>query len=593
VVVVASALATLHAEWRIVADSLVFQADARIHEFWMRRFQDSALFDDPLTNAFMDAGYSPPGFHALYWLASHAVDPVFFGELLPLVLQPLSVWLVFRIVRDQVAWRPAAWLAGALFLVPWDILRFSGGHPRAFAQPIVLLTVFLLMRRHNLAAALIPAIGLLLYPSAGLTALVIVLLGVLDPSHRLFVNRGRAVWAAFGCLSFGAAALLTRLVIGPQDLITREEAHRYPEFGPGGQMHFFASSTLDYLRQNFSGFALESSGSILAVAALLLLVVRPRNALLLRWEVWSLPIASLALFAIAHAVLFRLYLPHRFTYPLLPFFCIAVAVAVRPTLDAWAARTRFLPAAAALVLPLAIPLLALTVFPLGPRRSLAGFASWLADARTYLAIGASLGVVLAVILGARAAGKERASSAVTAAAASVVAGAVLLAQVTFTGRGESSTVRCTDDVYLYLRTLPKDAIIAGDPVVVDCVPIAARRAVVISRKLYQPWDLEYFREIRERMFQTVGAYYGPSPVALGELRTRYGADYVLVRIDTPKRPLRRMAPFTQEVGRLLRSVDVPAAHRLPRPCLTWDSARFQVYDLACVATTVGTTGDAA
>ena len=96
-------------------------------------------------------------------------------------------------------------------------------------------------------------------------------------------------------------------------------------------MHFFASPTLEFLKQNYSGFFFRESGSVLAVAAALLLVLRPRNARLLRWEVCCVPIAALVLFAAAHALLFRLYLPHRYTYPLLSFFCIAIAGWARPT----------------------------------------------------------------------------------------------------------------------------------------------------------------------------------------------------------------------------------------------------------------------
>jgi hypothetical protein len=310
VAVVASAcLATLHAEWRIIVDSLVFQPDATIHEFWMRRFQDPALFHDPLTSALLATGYSPSGFHLLFWTASHFSDPVYFGELLPLALQPLSVWLVFRIVREQTDWWPAPWIASVAFLVPWDILRFSGGHPRAFAQPILLGTVFVLMRRRNLIAAAVPPLGMLLYPPAGVTALAIHMLASLK-HRRPFLPR--ALLTGASATAVVAAALLPRLITGQSEtLISASRARRYPEFGPEGQMHFFASSTLEYLKQNYSGFALLDSGSLLAVAAVFLFAVRPRNVTLLRWEVWCMPIAALGLFAAAQGLLFHLYLPNR------------------------------------------------------------------------------------------------------------------------------------------------------------------------------------------------------------------------------------------------------------------------------------------
>jgi hypothetical protein len=581
-VVAAAALATLHAEWRIVANSTVFQADTTLHEYWMRRFQDPALFHDPLTDALLETGYSPAGWRLLYWLASHVVDPVLFGELLPVVLQPFAVWLVFRIVRAHVAWWPAAWISAALFLVPWEIHRFSGGHSRAFAQPIVLLAVFLLLRRRNLAAALVPPAGLLLYPPASLVALAIVLLAALERKQRLFLNRARAAWAAVSLAGFGTVALTTRLVAGYHPLISEEEAHRYAEFGPNGQMHFFAESTLDYLRQNYSGFSLGAPGSLLAVAALFLLVVRPRNATLLRWEVWCMPIAALALFAAAHALLFRLYLPHRYTYSLLPFFCIAIGIALRPTIAAWAARTRLLlPAAAAL--PLALAWLALMAFPLGPQLSLSGLGSWLEDARWHLVAGLAAGLLLAAVLVGRAQRGKGLRAA--AAAAALVAGTLLAAEVTFAGGGKSpGALRCrTDGLARYLRTLPEDTIVAGEPRTLTCIPLAARRPVVISRKLYQPWEREYFAIIRDRMFHTVDALYGPSVAAIVDLRTRYGADYLLVRNTPREGPWHGMAPFTGEVRRLLRAGHVPAAQRLPARCESWGNRTFALYSLACVA----------
>ena len=47
-VILSCALATVYLEWSIIFDRGVFQVDALIHEYWMRRFQDGALFHDPL-----------------------------------------------------------------------------------------------------------------------------------------------------------------------------------------------------------------------------------------------------------------------------------------------------------------------------------------------------------------------------------------------------------------------------------------------------------------------------------------------------------------------------------------------------------------
>jgi hypothetical protein len=574
-VVVAAFLATLYAEWRVVSDSLTFQVDSMIHEFWMRRFTNGTLFQDTLTESLLDTGYSPPAFRSLYWLASQVMDPVFFGEILPLVLQPFAVWVLFRIVRLHVAWRPAAWIGAALFLVPWEVHRFSGGHPRAFAQPIVLLTLLLLLSRRNLAAAVVPPVGLLLYPPAGAVALGIVILATLDFSRPRFLDVQRLRWAGVSMLGVGVAFVLTRLTTGSQEVITEAEARLYPEFGPHGQMHFFAASTLEFLQQNYSGFFLQESGSILAVAAALLLVLRPRNARLLRWEVWCVPIVALVLFTAAHALLFRLYLPHRYTYALLPFFCIAIAVWLRPTFQALAERGRALALLAAPLLVLAAVLLALTVFPLGSRLSLEAFGSWLEDATPYLAAGLAVGLVVAFLVRRGEPG----------AAAAVVAAGLLIGAATFAGGTRSpGAVRCGDEaLYNHLRTLPEDTIVAADPFDSDCIPIAARRPVVISRKLYQPWAVDYFELIRGRMFDTVEAYNSASAEAVVALRDRYGADYLLVRAGGSERLWPSMEPFTGEVERLREAVDEPAIERLPEDCVAWSEGDLELYSLACVA----------
>jgi hypothetical protein len=173
-----------------------------------------------------------------------------------------------------------------------------------------------------------------------------------------------------------------------------------------------------------------------------------------------------------------------------------------------------------------------------------------------------------------------------AGAAAVVTGALLVSATAFAGELRSpGAERCTHEaLYHQLRTLPEDTIVAADPFESNCIPIAARRPVVISRKLYQPWAVDFFRLIRERMFQTVDAYYGPSVDDVVALRERFGADYIVVRTGPePEGRWTRMQPFTDEVRRLRRSVPEPAVQRLPQECLTWSEGNLELYDLACVA----------
>ena len=90
--------------------------------------------------------------------------------------------------------------------------------------------------------------------------------------------------------------------------------------------------------------------------------------------------------------------------------------------------------------------------------------------------------------------------------------------------------RCpTPPVVEYLGTLPKAAVIAGDPGDLKCLPATAKRAVVISTQLAPAYEVGYFLRGRQRMFADLRAYYGPSRAAIGALRDRYGATTLWVR----------------------------------------------------------------
>jgi hypothetical protein len=142
-------------------------------------------------------------------------------------------------------------------------------------------------------------------------------------------------------------------------------------------------------------------------------------------------------------------------------------------------------------------------------------------------------------------------------------------------------------LYSFLRTLPKRAIIAGDPKAIDCVPIESERGVVISRKLYQPFDYTFLKIIRPRMTDMLQAYYGPSRRAIADLGTRYGATDLVInrKLLTATRPYQRftkMAPFGGVVQRAAPAVSDRAALHLPRSCEVWSQGDLAVYDIPCV-----------
>ena len=572
----ACALASLLVSLRLLQRN-VYSDDAFVHQYWLWRFRDPQLFTDPLTAQLRESSRYPEGYEALFRAAAQLVDPIAFGEWLGVGLMAVSGWLIFAIVREHTSWRPAAWIAAALFLALADIHRFHGGFPRAFVHPVVLLTVLLAIRHSHLGAALVAAAGALLYPPAALLALgVLAVGGVRWTGPRPRIDRRRAGFALL------AAVLAAVAVLGPQlasggapRVLTAGEARAFPEFGAHGPLHFFVPSPVEYVRQNRSGFDLRGSGSILLLAALGLLLARGANRRLLRIEVLALPVVALAGWALAQAVLFKLYLPHRYTYPLVAFFAIAVGVTLRPTWTAlWALPRPRARAVALLAAPAVIALLALHVFPLGPTRA----PSWTTAA--IAAGGIALAGAAPLLRGARA-----------PAVGALLTGAAVLAVVLASQAGWSRGNACpTGPVIRYLASLPKDAVIAGDPADLKCLPATARRPVVISSQLAPSYEAAYFRAGRERMFATLRAYYGPAPAAIAELGERYGATHLWVRRDAVRREAggdgvrwrRGRLPYGRFVRRLVAAAE-PAVLRLPAACRTWRRGPVEVYDVRCVA----------
>ena len=559
--------------------------DALVHQYWMWSWRDPQLFTDPLTAELRNSQRYPDGYELLFRLATELFDPIAFGEWLGVGLMAVSGWLVFLIVREHTDWRPAPWIAAAVFLALINIHRFHGGFPRAFVHPVVLLTVLLSMRRHFLIAALVAAAAALFYPPASLLAVGVLAWSAIEWSGWRPRLDGRRT--AFAALAGGlalVAVLVPQLIDGGAPrVLTASEAREYPDFGAQGPLHFFADSTLDYLRQNRSGFDLQAAGSILVLAGLALLLVRRGNIRLLRREVLALPVVALVAFAAAQALLFQLYLPHRYTYPLVAFFAIVVGVTLRPTWTAFVARPRpRLYALALLCAPLVLYVLGVYAFPLGPRRPLDQLGS---DSTLLLVAGAGLLGGAAALLLARMRGWSA-----PALGAAVTGLALVVAMLGVPDRAPRGSPCRTGAAATFMSTLPKDAIIAGDAYDMKCIPFTARRPVVISTQLAPAYEVDYFLEGRERLFADLRAYYGPSVDAIVDLQRRYGATHLWVRRGAIEQEMRkpngeRWHPWQDPYGKYVRELlasGEPAVLTLPAECRVF-SGPSEIYDIGCIA----------
>jgi hypothetical protein len=469
-------------------DPSVVQDDARQHVFWMQRLVDPTLLRDDLYADYF-ASQAPPGYVLILRLLLLVTDPLTASKLLPPILGLAAAVFTFLMVHRLYPSGAAAFLVTVLgSWYVWQYDDLATGSPRAFLLPLTVVLLYALVAgwRWWLVVGVVAAEALV-YPSAA--ALGVMLVGArlvkLErwPPHLATDWRAwrTAVASALVCLLLLAPTVFGSSEFGPT--VDAGTAREMPEFGPGGRNAFFSASPYEYWIASYrSGFDLRVTDltipgipifyGLLGLAGLLAAAAVPR-----RWHPTGPPLApatgliaqivgaSLVLFLIGHALLFRLYLPARFV--------------------AW-------------TVPLA------------------------------LAIAAGIGIVAVVeaALGSRSQQRpSRWRGPVIASLVLALAGGLAIYPARFDG---NFVVDRTPAITEYLRALPPDALVVGVPTEADSVPAFSGRRVLVNREYALAYHLGFYRQVERRARDVVEAYYADSPDALVELARRYGVTVFLV-----------------------------------------------------------------
>ena len=436
--------------------------------------------NDPVVAYYSLAAYSPPGYQFLMRGLAQVMDLQHAAEWVAIGLALISIGLT-AFLGLKLGKKAGAIAALAVFILCRCDRLVDGGYPRSFGLVFLLLGVIALRRRWWAVLGLVFATSPLFYAPTVLNlapATAIVLAVGIYRYRRL----PHGFWAlfAFGCVGILMISLIYLKPpppsIGPW--YTPTEAKKMPEWKPKGRTAFFRPWEILYFSSPVSGIGLTPKQALIAAAVLLAAVAwRPR---VIPTAGWGLLLGALAMFVAAHLLLFKLYLPSRYTSYAFPVFAM-VAVA---------AYTRELK-------------------------------------MTILSRRSQLSRVLRPIAGI-AAGAF--CVAVFVSSAKNVSAAFALPPY---GENISANV---EPVLVFLRTLPVDALIAAHPDDANIIPLRTQHSVLTNTETTIAFNKAYYDHMRERLFACFDLLYATDWATIDSVADKQGVSVFVVdtrRLTSP------------------------------------------------------------
>ena len=454
--------------------------DFRQHLYWMRQFRDSALFQDDLLTEYAKH-YQPWGFIFLYYVLSPIADPLVISKVLPLALFVLSSFYLFKLVR-HIAGGYAGFLASLIFMTTFTYLdRISGGLPRSFGFPLLIIFLYYLTKKEYLKSSLLLVLQCLFYPTLFFISALTYLFMWIKVRHRkirLDHSFPKAIFFILGVL-LGASLLYGKHLLTPHSLIgnlvTREQMVNHPEYYESGRYPVFPTAPLPQeigrnirrglftsrlLRKNPVVDTLRAAklrNVISIVLVLFFFFVLGRMKLYFPQELFALFLASVAMYQISDLFLLKLFIPRRY-------------------------------------LEYSIPLLSLIAFA--------------------MMVGGGIGKIKRVRL-------RRSLQ---------IAGIVLVALLNFDIDAKAMFVDLSSyaDLYRYLGTLSRETVIAAPPELADGIPTFSRRKVFIQYELSHPFFDRYWEVVKKRTSDFFDAYYSKNLSSLYQFCQENKIEYLVV-----------------------------------------------------------------
>jgi hypothetical protein len=519
----------------------VVQDDARQHVFWMLRFLDPELFPNDLIADYFQS-VAPEGYSKVYHLgAILGINPLIFNKILPPILLIITTiycflfcWRIFPI--------PAASFIATLLLNQSLALKeeIISGTPRAFAYPLLLAFLYYFSKRSWLTLLIIALLGVF-YPQYIFIAslmLIFQLIRLQDSKIKLSQNFPDYRFCFVGLTVAFLILLpfaLTTSEFSPT--ITVEQAKQLPEFYRGGRSAFFKDNLVEFWFSGGRSGMFPSSfwtPVTLVLGLLFPIVIFLRKKIKLTqkitvniWILLNLFVGSTIMFFIAHILLFKLHLPGRYTaHSFQIIITIITAITITIILD--------------------------------------NIWQWSLENKSYL-----LSLIVTIIMIIPLLGYPS-----------------LVKKFPVTGYRNGNH----PELYNFLQQQPKDILIASLTYqIVDNIPVFGQRSVLISREYAIPYQLGYYHQFRERLFDLIQAQYSTDRQEIINFIDKYQVTFWGIEDHAftaeyleNNRWLMQYQPVTQDAIDHLKNGEIPILVNLKNSCSVFKIPGFSLLSTDCI-----------
>ncbi len=490
----------------------IFPNDMQQFVSWSYSYQDPALFNarDLIKDYF--SANSPIGYKLFYRAFATLIDPQVLGELLSLVLIGCAAflsYLVGRQITNEKHWGGLASLALFVFSIfhnnvhvrALDFISFmTGGLPRSFALPLILLSILSLLRRNFWLLGIAILLAALFYPPA---FIILIMYSVLTFGWHFLKERViHKYWlkTIFASALAASIILIWRQTSGSNDFgapFSLNQAQQMAEFHEGGILPL-----LDWKMYVLETFQLLNIPafvwfSIVVITAILTAKNKDSAPKFFRSEIGLLCLSALVNYALAYILFIKLYEPNR--YVIFVWQCLSLCI-----------------------FPFTCELILKFVQVRFAKASKPGLFSkvklhWIVIILTIFVLTySSLRFVL--------------------------------------NRGGNLHALPTE-TYQFLKTLPKGALIAAHPRDASDITMRSQRSVLLMETALFPYNVKFYEEMKDRLTAIWATMYATDIQPILELKQKYKVDYFILNKNLykhdplPHQPyLKQLKLFEAELG---------------------------------------------